>query len=125
MWRNLRDKIGAPIISTWIDEAGAGETSDWPGLAIRCLEEASSCRVLILLDESPGDRNPLSGALMEVGAALAAGAWVVMVAKPDHRHRLLKGHPKVMRVDTNFDALEVALLIIGGANPRLQQTETQ
>jgi len=38
-WRALRDS-GVPIISTWIDEAGEGETLDWTALWKRCIHEA-------------------------------------------------------------------------------------
>ena len=29
MWRGYRDEGGVPIVSTWIDEAGDGETDDF------------------------------------------------------------------------------------------------
>lgn len=75
-WRLLRDKIGEPIISTWIDEAGAGESSDLDDLWRRCVAEASSCDVLIVYRE-PGE--VLKGAWVEVGAALAHGKPVYAI----------------------------------------------
>lgn len=64
-WVEMR-KRGAPFISTWIDESGPGQTSDWRDLTRRCVEEASStlsgdevgvvaipCCVPLVLDQKP------------------------------------------------------------------------
>ncbi|MGG7519648.1 hypothetical protein ACQ3G6_17370 [Allorhizobium undicola] len=75
-WRKLRDKLGEPVISTWIDEAGVGETSDFADLWRRCILEASTAQVLIVYME-PGE--VLKGAWVEVGAALASGVQVLAV----------------------------------------------
>lgn len=77
MWRRLRD-AGYPIISTWIDEAGAGETADNGELWARIAREISGAERLVLYVE-PED-FPLKGALVEVGMAIAAGVPVVVVA---------------------------------------------
>jgi hypothetical protein len=85
-WQALRAS-GVPIISTWIDEAGEGETSDWPGLWDRCLSEAASATVLIMYVE-PGETH--KGSLVELGATLAAGApvlWVGPEVGSVRRHR--------------------------------------
>lgn len=74
-WRDLR-KQGFPVACTWIDEAGAGETADFPDLWARCIREAATAAALILYCE-PGEI--LKGALVEVGAALAAGVPVLWV----------------------------------------------
>lgn len=74
-WRELRE-TGWPICSTWIDEAGEGETSDFADLWTRCVAEASSCDALILFREAD---EPLNGALVEAGAALAHGRPVLGV----------------------------------------------
>lgn len=71
-WRLLR-AAGLPIASTWIDEAGAGESADLDDLWQRCIREASTAQVLIVYRE-PGDT--LKGAWIEVGAALASGVPV-------------------------------------------------
>lgn len=68
-WQQLR-RAGVPIISTWIDESGVGETTDFPDLWDRCIREASSCSALIYF-QMTGEE--MKGALVEVGAALAAG----------------------------------------------------
>jgi hypothetical protein len=75
-WRFLRDKVGEPIISTWIDEAEDYATLDWKGLWLRCTGEASSAQVLIIYRE-PGEE--LKGAWVEMGAALASGVPVFAV----------------------------------------------
>ncbi len=78
-WRDLRSR-GVPVISTWIDEAGEGETGDWPDLWSRCVSEAKNARWLIVYRE--GD-EVLKGALVEVGAALALGVPVIAVGDFD------------------------------------------
>ncbi len=75
-WRFLRDAVGYPIISTWIDEAGEGETSDWSDLWERCVREASTATALIVYREPD---EVLKGGWIEVGAALAAGVPVFAV----------------------------------------------
>jgi len=75
-WRSLRDKIGEPIISTWIDEAGEGESACLDDLWRRCIAEASSCELLIVYREKD---DVLKGAWVEVGAALAVGIPVFAV----------------------------------------------
>jgi len=75
-WRFLRDKVGEPIISTWIDEAGPGESADLDDLWSRCISEASSCQVLIVYRERD---EILKGAWVEVGAALASGIPVYAI----------------------------------------------
>ena len=76
MWRDLRSR-GANIISTWIDEAGEGETQDFRQLWGRIQHEVASADRLVLYVE-PED-FPLKGALIEVGMALALNipVWVV------------------------------------------------
>jgi hypothetical protein len=74
-WRRLRE-CGAGIISTWIDEAGVGETTDWADLWSRCIGEASAADFTILYYE---EGEELKGARVEAGAALAAGKTVIVV----------------------------------------------
>lgn len=75
LWRELRD-AGVPIISTWIDEAGPGETSDFANLWERCIHESAECDALIVYREY-GD--VLKGAFIETGSALASGKPVYAV----------------------------------------------
>jgi hypothetical protein len=76
MWRRLRSQ-GVPIISSWIDEDGEGETGDLGELWARIAREVMSAERLILYVE-PSD-FPLKGALVEVGMAIAAGVPVTCV----------------------------------------------
>lgn len=75
-WRFLRDQIGEPIISTWIDEAGPGESRDLSDLWRRCINEASTADVLIIYREAGEE---LKGAWVELGAALASAVKVFAV----------------------------------------------
>lgn len=77
-WKMLRS-AGLPIISTWIDEAGDGETSDFADLWRRCVAEAVTAEVVIVY-RLPGET--LKGAWAEVGAALAYGVPVYAVGIP-------------------------------------------
>lgn len=101
MWANLRGQ-GLPICSTWIDEAGPGETCDWGDLWRRCLSEAAGASVLILYADE-GDKV-LRGALVELGAALAAGVPVFYVGPDEVLGNVLK-HPGI----TRFGSLQFAV----------------
>lgn len=76
MWRALREG-GWPIVATWIDEAGEGETENFTELWARIEREICSARGLIVYAE-PGD-FPLKGAYLEAGIALGAGLPVAVV----------------------------------------------
>lgn len=107
MWRTLRKYAVAPIISTWIDEAGAGESSDIPDLAKRCIDEASRAAATVLYCE-PGE--VLKGALMEVGAALASGRMVYSVGHCDGLSSVFVQHPNWRTMATVQDAMNSAAL---------------
>jgi hypothetical protein len=77
MWRSLRES-GWPIVSTWIDEDGPGQTEDMGELWTRIAEEVTSAAGLVLYVE-PED-FPLKGALVEVGMAIGFEVPVVVVA---------------------------------------------
>lgn len=75
-WREARDKYGAPIISSWIDQDGPGDSTYgtlWPAV----VEEIRQARALIFYAQ-PED-FPLKGAYVEVGMALAFGKPVYTV----------------------------------------------
>lgn len=80
-WQCLRDYVGVPIISTWIDEAHEGETDDMSELWQRIKTEIAHAERLVLY-ASLAD-FPLKGALVEAGMALAVGVPVVCVLHPD------------------------------------------
>ena len=89
MWLELREK-GYNIISTWIDEAGPGQTSNIQDLAIRCINEAKYADILLLYCE---DGEILKGALVEAGAALAAGKLVHYVGFNMGINKVFGFHP--------------------------------
>lgn len=74
-WRALRD-MGAPIVCSWIDEAGEGESACLSGLWARIVHEVQQATLLVLYRE-PGE--DLEGALVEAGIALGAGVRVCLV----------------------------------------------
>ena len=97
-WLALRAS-GLAVNSTWIDEAGVGESACFIDLWIRCVREASRADALLLYVE-PGD--VLKGALVEVGAALGCGVPVHVVGAPDGSW---VNHPLVRRHESLEDAL--------------------
>jgi hypothetical protein len=114
-WRKLRDEEGVPIISTWIDECGSlGSTSvsSMSGSRMsmadawsRNIEEASHCAVLIVY--CAGEFEPMKGALVELGAALAHNVPVFWV-----RHipsmQTVANHPGIKFFHEMAEALEAA-----------------
>lgn len=78
-WRAFRDS-GIRIVSSWIDESGAGETDSYADLWMRIAFEIASADRLVLYAET--DDFPLKGALIEAGMALGM-AKPVTVCLPD------------------------------------------
>jgi hypothetical protein len=66
-WIALREK-GINIISTWIYEAGEGQTKDMNDLCFRCINESLTCDAMIVYIE---DGDVLKGAFIEMGVALS------------------------------------------------------
>lgn len=113
MWRALRDG-GVNIVSSWIDEAGPGETSNLSELWLRIEREVKASDVVILYAET--DDFPLKGAYHEAAFAMASGIPVIVVLPGvdlDPRSYRPIGswicHPGVSRVDTIVDALDLAV----------------
>lgn len=79
MWRRLRDG-GVEVTSTWIDEAGEGQSACLTNLWARIAFEVSAADFLILYAEK--NDFPLKGALIEVGMAVGNGKRVLVVV-PD------------------------------------------
>ena len=107
-WRLLRDKIGHPIISTWIDEAGEGETSDFHDLWRRCLTEAATCKVLIAYRERD---EVLKGGWVEIGAALSHTVPVIAVGLEDFTIAHYRG---ITHAPTMKEAMTQAIGILKG-----------
>ncbi len=89
-WLALRAQ-GVPVTSTWIDEAGAGESEDRAALWTRCINESAEAAALILYREAG---EPVKGAYCEMGAALACGVPVFFVGPTDGVSSAYK-HPGV------------------------------
>lgn len=77
-WRALQ-ALGVDVISTWIHEDGEGQSTSKANLWIRCVEEAAGADALIFYVE---EGDPLMGAMVEGGAALASMVPVYVV-KPE------------------------------------------
>jgi hypothetical protein len=108
-WRDLRTK-GIPVIATWIDEAGPGESSDLRDLALRCIAEAAQASATLFYCE-PGETA--KGSLVEVGAALAANRYVVSVGTCKNFPTTFTRHP-LWRVEKTIpDALVTLEHLVG------------
>lgn len=105
-WKALRAE-GLPIISTWIDEAGAGETRDWPDLWVRCVAEASRATVTLVYRE-PADI--LKGAFVEAGAALASGRRIIVVGCDEMS---FVRHPNAATAASLEEALAIVKKLLG------------
>jgi hypothetical protein len=79
-WQRLRES-GTHIISSWIDEAGEGETDDFGELWTRIQREVGSAERLVFYAQA--DDFPFKGALVEVGIALQAAVPVFLVLNED------------------------------------------
>jgi hypothetical protein len=69
-WQTYRAE-GAQINSSWIDEAGDGETADFGELWERIVREVNAADGLLFF--AFADDFPLKGALVEVGIAIQCG----------------------------------------------------
>lgn len=90
MWKSVLASHQIEIISTWIHEAGPGESIDRADLALRCIAEARDADCLILYCE-PGEY--LKGAFIEIGAALAANKPVYVVGEALPETSTFRCHP--------------------------------
>jgi hypothetical protein len=75
-WQALR-AAGHNIISTWIDEAGEGDSPDLTALWDRNVRQAATCDLFILYYEFHD--SPLKGCLIELGAAMSHNVPVALV----------------------------------------------
>jgi hypothetical protein len=102
LWRGLRS-IGVNIISTWIDEAGQGETKDKSELAVRCIRECALCDAIIVYRE---DGEYLKGAFIEMGAALALDRTVYIVGPVLPEDNVFFAHPNIVKANSVEEAIE-------------------
>jgi len=109
-WQKLRAS-GVNIISTWIDEAGKGQTFDVAELASRCINEIKKCDALILLvyaDET------VQGALIEVGVAMAYNKPIYCVARLN-RFSIFDHHPLWTRFNCIGEIPNLRAKVKGGS----------
>lgn len=94
-WKDLRGhwaRSRITIYSSWINEAGPGESKSMRNLWYRCVNEACFADVLIAYREKDEE---LKGALVEIGAALAHDVPVFLVGDwPKEKFSFLH-HPHV------------------------------
>jgi hypothetical protein len=102
MWKQMRAD-GHLIVSSWIDEAGHGDTLDWADLWRRCVREVSSADICLVYRQ--GDEL-LKGALIEMGVAFAKDKRVFFVGNPGGIDAV--NHPLV----TVFNSLESAIVAV-------------
>jgi hypothetical protein len=77
-WIELRNR-GVNIISSWIDEAGPGQTKNMADLCNRCINESIECDAMIVYSEE-GDY--LKGAFIEMGVALGVPGKPIVLVGP-------------------------------------------
>lgn len=115
MWRRFRDHDGVDITSSWIDEAGEGQTASFAELWDRIEREIGAATRLVLYAEQ--DDFPLKGALIEAGIALGMGKPVTVClpgVKLDGRtHRPIGSWIEFRRV-SRCDDIRAALSISAG-----------
>jgi hypothetical protein len=101
VWKAYRD-AGFPLASTWIDEAGKGETENFADLWMRCVWEATNCAVLIAYREKD---EVLKGAMIEIGCAIASGRLVLLCG--DWEGFSFTAHPLVKIVENINNAFAI------------------
>ena len=108
MWRQLR-REGWPIISTWIDEAGPGETESMVELWDLIVSEIRSADAMLFYADP--ESLPLKGAYVEVGIALAFGIPVLAIIRNNANVGSWINHPLV-DVCEEFPTLEEVLKLM-------------
>lgn len=112
-WRALRAS-GVEVSSTWIDEAGPGESGDYEELASRCIDEVSDSNALLLYCE-PGE--VLKGALIEVGVAFAYNIRIFCVGECSSLSPVFRKHGLWYDCPDIKSALERAYYLCGYGTP--------
>jgi hypothetical protein len=105
-------------VSTWFDASfnhDGSELTDeeWARHWQRCVQEASEAGVLLLFAQAD-ERH--TGALVELGSALASGAQVYLVAP--HANWSVRHHPRCRSFDTLEDAIVAIMAMEQGASER-------
>ena len=110
-WKSLRDDVGLNIISSWIDEAGEGDSIDLADLCNRCISECQQADAVIVYRE---DDDYLKGAFIEMGIALAANKLIYLVGPVLPERSPFRAHKNVKQVPT----IEAAIFLITGERIR-------
>jgi hypothetical protein len=116
-WSALR-AAGVPISASWLDwshnhDKTEPSPAEWLEHWQRCIREASEADIVLLFAGASENQN---GALLEAGAALAAGRQVFLVSP---HARSWKHHPRV-RVFATLEAAVTAIMA-GAAGERARQ----
>lgn len=102
-WIDLRSS-GVNIISSWIDEAGAGETVSMELLAVQCVHQSKECDAMIVYREE-GDY--LKGAFIEMGVAITFPLKPIILVGPALPPGSVFTHlPNVFAADTVEEAVK-------------------
>jgi hypothetical protein len=100
-WRKIAETH--PVSSTWIYEAGEGETADFHDLWQRCLSEAANSKAVVAYREQD---ETFKGGWVEIGAALAHGVPVHAVGLEEFTIATYRG---ITHHQTIKDAVTAAL----------------
>jgi hypothetical protein len=120
-WRALRS-AGVPIAASWIDwqanDPGADEpTADaWSRHWSRCIDEAADADVCLFVNN---EGEQACGALVELGAALAAGKRVFVVSPYKWT---FASHPRCRVFATLEDAVTAIMSAVAGETLRRSKT---
>lgn len=117
VWKDYRAR-GWKINSTWIDEAGEGETADFGDLWARIRDEIARSHCLVFYAAGVED-FPFKGALVEVGMALAMGKRVLVALEGvmlDGRTMRPVGSWLLDRNVHRYDTLEEAMDVARGVD---------
>lgn len=129
-WKRLRSQ-GWPINSTWIDEAGPGQTADMGELWQRIESEVRAANGVVLWAEA--EDFPLKGAFVEVGMALGMGKRVAVYTTHCFENAQHKpfgswmNHPLVRKCSSLDGALRYALgvPVVDGQTPNTPSSDTR
>lgn len=101
-WKALRD-WGYNIISTWIDEAGEGQSADLNDLQQRCINESLACDLMIVYAEK---EDYLKGAFIEMGVALSANKRIYLIGEVLPNGSAFTHNKNVYHIETFESAVE-------------------
>jgi nucleoside 2-deoxyribosyltransferase len=122
LWLSARAD-GYPIISTWIDEAGPGETPSLAALWERIVPEVLSADAFVIFRD--GFDEILKGAYVELGIALAAGLPIYAVGFDDAHAPSFMQHPQIRKTYQSIAAALDAAMHDGPAGQRTPDPATK